>query len=235
MDSVKLYAILFATGCVLPVCMALDCNWRTQFEYRERCETCPSGQFPIPDFSKNHQSLCENCTRKGDHCFCNNALCGDEKCSKCLSGPLCKLGEELRRTGLYDFTYICESCPNQTYNDEEGKMCKPILDCRKHGLRVIFPGNSTHNARCGCSDIQNHNGFTNNGLVKTNGLVITNVLVVCLAITVLGCLAMLIYICIKKTREQRRLKKHLPISSSLKVPCDECTSCKLSKEEIGEV
>ncbi|XP_027002131.2 tumor necrosis factor receptor superfamily member 18 [Tachysurus fulvidraco] len=230
MDSMKLYAILFATGCVLSMCMALealDCNWRTQFVYRGRCETCPSGQFPILGFSKNDQSLCKECTGKGDHCFCNNTLCGDEKCSKCLSSPLCQWGEELSRIGLYEFTYICKSCPNQTYNDEEGKMCKPILDCRKHGLRVIFPGNSTHNARCGSSDIQN------NGLVITNGLVTTNVLVVCLAITVLGCLAMFIYICIKRPNEQRRLKK-LPISSSLKVPCDECTSCKLSKEEMGE-
>ncbi|XP_058259540.1 tumor necrosis factor receptor superfamily member 18 isoform X2 [Hemibagrus wyckioides] len=154
MDSVKLYAILFAIGCVLSMCMALDCDWKTQFIYKGRCETCHLGEFPILDCSENHESLCKKCTRTGDHCFCNNSLCEDDTCSQCVSSPRCKQGEELRRIGHFHFTYKCEPCRNQTYNDEEDKMCKPLLDCRNLGLRVIFPGNRTHNTRCGCSEDQ---------------------------------------------------------------------------------
>ncbi|XP_026771947.1 tumor necrosis factor receptor superfamily member 18 [Pangasianodon hypophthalmus] len=223
MDSVNLYVILFATGCVLSVCMALECNWKTQYEYKERCcETCPSGQFPIQHCRDNIPRVCQECKEKSDHCFCTNDLCENDDCSKCSPSPRCKRGEELKRTGLFKFGYSCELCPNQTYSDEEGKMCKPISDCRKLGLSVLFPGNRTHNARCGCQ------------VNYPNGLVTNNGMVVGLAITSLVCLALVIYLCIQRTREQRTKLKYHPTSSSLKLPSDE-SGCKLSKEEIGEV
>lgn len=31
-------------------------------------------------------------------------------------------------TGSFEFAYICKPCLNQTYNDEEDKMCKPMLE-----------------------------------------------------------------------------------------------------------
>ncbi|TSM36143.1 hypothetical protein Baya_8276 [Bagarius yarrelli] len=101
MDSVTLYVILFATGC-----MALDCNWKKEFEYRGRCETCQSGEYPIEHFSENHQSLCKKCTEKSDHCFCNNTLCKDNECSQCSSSPQCQAGEELRRIEINSYDTV---------------------------------------------------------------------------------------------------------------------------------
>ncbi|XP_053492279.1 tumor necrosis factor receptor superfamily member 18 isoform X2 [Ictalurus furcatus] len=191
MDKVKPYVILFATGCVLSMCMALDCNWKTQYEYKGRCcKTCPSGEFPKQHCSENSQS--------------------------------CKQGEELKRTGSFKFGYSCGVCTNQKYYNEKDKMCKPILDCSEIGMLVIFPGNRTHNARCGYQVNYHNDLVTHNGVVM--GLVITG----------LACLAILIYVCIQRTREPRTKKKYPPTSSSLNVPSEEC-GCKLSKEEIGEV
>ncbi|XP_017334685.1 tumor necrosis factor receptor superfamily member 18 isoform X1 [Ictalurus punctatus] len=223
MDKVKPYVILFATGCVLSMCMALDCNWKTQYEYKGRCcKTCPSGEFPKQHCSENSPSVCEKCKGKSDHCFCNNALCENVDCSKCSTNPQCKQGEELKRTGSFKFGYNCGVCTNQTYYSEKDKMCKPIKDCSEIGMLVIFRGNRTHNALCGYQVSYPNDLVTHIGVVM--GLVITG----------LACLAILIYLCIQRTREPRTKKKYPPTSSSLNVPFEEC-GCKLSKEEIGEV
>ncbi|XP_060775205.1 tumor necrosis factor receptor superfamily member 18 [Neoarius graeffei] len=238
MDSVKVCVILFATGCVLPMCMALNCKWKTQYEYKGRCcQICPSGEFPRQHCTENNQTVCEKCENKHNHCFCNNNLCENDDCSRCVTSPRCRRGEELRRLGSFEFDYICKPCLNQTYNDEEDKMCKPMLDCRKCGFRVIFPGNSTHNAICAPQETATESGVTTGPSSVTVGkrqVSYHDGPVVCLAITNLVSLAMLIYFCIQRTRVQKTKKKYPPTSSSLKFPSDECV-CKLSKEEIGEV
>ncbi|KAF7711420.1 hypothetical protein HF521_000431 [Silurus meridionalis] len=129
MDIVRLYMLLFATGYVLSICMALECNWKRQYEYKGKCcQICPLGTFPIQHCTNSSESVCKNCTNMNDHCFCNNNLCEDDTCSKCSPTKKCTPGEKLIRTGLFKFRYICEPCPSQTYNDEERNICKPTME-----------------------------------------------------------------------------------------------------------
>ncbi|XP_018606808.2 tumor necrosis factor receptor superfamily member 18-like [Scleropages formosus] len=65
--------------------------------------------------------------------------------------PVCGRGEELQKQGSFDYHYTCVQCPNNTYSDTVGGICKQLAQCNQLGLQVISPGNSTHNTKCGCS------------------------------------------------------------------------------------
>uniref|UniRef100_A0AAR2L3N7 TNFR-Cys domain-containing protein n=1 Tax=Pygocentrus nattereri TaxID=42514 RepID=A0AAR2L3N7_PYGNA len=142
MDSAKLGLKLFAVGCFFSMCLAVDCNWKTHYEYRGNCcLACPAEPCT---------SHCEDCpeTATNTRCACSdNPLCSDDRCSECEPRPRCQRGEELRRTGAFSFTYVCEPCQDNMYSDAEDSMCEPIV--KKLGLGELFPGNRTHNARCG--------------------------------------------------------------------------------------
>ncbi|XP_076870137.1 tumor necrosis factor receptor superfamily member 18 isoform X2 [Brachyhypopomus gauderio] len=163
-------------------------------------------------------SRCENCsaaTSSETRCSCGGEhLCEDLGCSKCIPRPRCKRGEQLKRSGKYDFSYYCEPCPNATFNNVTDGVCVPILDCRKFGFSTLFPGNKTHDARCVCPKD------------KYDDLIHV-VMGICLAITSLICVVLFINICIRKAMYKKRKNKHHLIHPN------EC-SCKLSKEEIGE-
>ncbi|KAI4900617.1 hypothetical protein NFI96_011552 [Prochilodus magdalenae] len=218
MDSVRLGLRLCALGFVLSVCLALDCNWRTQYEYGGRCcDACPSGKYPKEPCT----GRCEECTANATdtRCACSdNSYCIDDACSACKPKPRCKPGEELRRTGRFLFNYVCKPCPDNMYSDAEDGVCEPIADCRRLGLEVLFPGNATHNARCGWQD---------------SDQLTHKVLVVCLAINGLICLALLINACVRRSTDRRKKNKRRSTMRSLVMPAEEC-SCKLSKEEMGD-
>ncbi|XP_036427230.1 tumor necrosis factor receptor superfamily member 18 [Colossoma macropomum] len=218
MDSVKLGLKLFAVGCFLSMCLAVDCNWKTHYEYNGKCcLACPAGKYHKEPCS----SHCEECTKNASNtrCACSdNPLCSDDHCSECGPRLRCKRGEELRRIGAFSFTYVCKPCPDNMYSDAEDSMCEPIVNCRKLGLGELFPGNRTHNARCGWQD---------------SDQLTHKVIVVCLAINGLICLALLINACIRRSTDRRKKYRRRSTARTLVVPSEECT-CKLSKEEMGD-
>ncbi|KAM9482316.1 tumor necrosis factor receptor superfamily member 18 [Clarias gariepinus] len=206
MASVKLYVVLFVAGAVLSMCMALECTWKTEYEYKGRCcKMCLSGEYPAKHCTPNNSltTECKKCPENSKHCFCKNMLCEDNTCSECTSKPTCTQGQ-LSRQGSYKFSYNCE----QAYTDKADNLSK---------LRNTTPG---VNLRCTVNP--------DKGLRTFNGLVVG------LAITGFICLAMLVYIFIQMSREQKMKKKYSSTSNSLNVTSDECI-CKLSKEEMGEV
>ncbi|XP_072539294.1 tumor necrosis factor receptor superfamily member 18 [Salminus brasiliensis] len=215
MDSVQLWLRVWAMGYVLSMCLAANCTWKTQYEYKKKCcDACPSGTYPREPCS----TQCVNCTSSNHWCHCGEMpLCTNEDCSACVARPLCKPGEELIRTGNFEFSYICKECPENMYNDKEDGTCGPIADCRKLGLDVLFPGNRTQNTRCGWQD-------SNQWTLK--------VIVVCLAINGLISLALLVNACSQRSTLKRKKTKRCSATCSLGMPSEEC-SCKLSKEEMG--
>uniref|UniRef100_A0A671NSJ4 Tumor necrosis factor receptor superfamily member 18-like n=1 Tax=Sinocyclocheilus anshuiensis TaxID=1608454 RepID=A0A671NSJ4_9TELE len=153
MDTAKLWFMLLCVcgGWILSLAY-IDCDWTTEYEYGEKCCTaCPSDQYPKVTCSENKSdSVCEKCSTAisaMDKCFCyDNHVCSDDKCTNCDPRKKCKPGHQLKRNGAFDYTYFCEPCPENTYNDVEDSTCKSITKCAGG---EIFPGNQTHNARCG--------------------------------------------------------------------------------------
>ncbi|XP_016374483.1 tumor necrosis factor receptor superfamily member 18 isoform X1 [Sinocyclocheilus rhinocerous] len=238
MDTAKLWFMLLCVcgGWILSLAY-IDCDWTTEYEYGEKCCTaCPSDQYPKVTCSENKSdSVCENCLTAisaMDKCFCNdNHVCSDDKCTNCDPREKCKPGHQLRRTGAFDYTYFCESCPENTYNDVEDSTCKSITKCAGG---EIFPGNQTHNARCGPSAEfttvhPGDQGAQNNGSQTTHPFMLA-----CLAVTVLTCLVFIMYTAFKIFRYKMRTKISKPsCTHRMVLPSDTC-SCKLSKEEEGE-
>ncbi|XP_026852219.2 tumor necrosis factor receptor superfamily member 18 isoform X2 [Electrophorus electricus] len=195
MDIIHFLLKLLTIGFVLSMCQAVNCIWKTQYEHMGRCcDACPSGEYPKIPCNDTKPSTCEKCpaaSSSNTRCSCgSNLLCNNTDCSQCISRPRCKRGEELRRNGNYIFSYICEPCLNTTYNDAEDSMCEPIADCRKFGLSVLFPGNMTHNARCGWQSDDDHLAHIVMGM--------------CLAITSLICVVLLIDVCIQRAMHKKR-------------------------------
>ncbi|XP_066522795.1 tumor necrosis factor receptor superfamily member 18 [Hoplias malabaricus] len=230
MDSAKLSLKLLAMGYIFTVCLAVDCNWYTQYEYKGKCcDACPPGQYP-KDFCS---TVCEVCTDKdAAKCPCTKShLYGDEDVLKCVDRPTCKPGEELKRSGRFSYNYYCNKCPNNTYSAMEDSMCEPITDCRKFGLDVLFPGNITHNAKCGWQSPEPRQDTFNSTLDSYQ--LTLKAIVVCLAINSVMCMALMFNACIGRSTDRRKKNKSHSTTRSLILPSEDC-SCKLSKEEKGD-
>ncbi|XP_007239343.3 tumor necrosis factor receptor superfamily member 18 [Astyanax mexicanus] len=221
MDSVELWVRVWTLGCVLSLSLAVSCNWRTQYEYNGKCcDACPAGTYS----KELCGSECLNCTAGISRCSCGDKhFCENNECSVCVARKQCSPGQVINRTGLREFMYICIDCPENMYSNEERNTCEPIADCKQFGLGVLFPGNRTHNARCGWQDPsppRDSNQWNQ------------NVIVVCLAVNGVICLALLVNDCVQRFQNRRRKSKRRPTTRWLVKPSDEC-GCKLSKEEMG--
>ncbi|XP_058635668.1 tumor necrosis factor receptor superfamily member 18 isoform X2 [Onychostoma macrolepis] len=229
MDTAKLWFMLFCVCGNWILSLAINCDWTTEYEYGKRCcKACPSGQYPkVPCSENKNYSVCETCSTAilaMHKCVCNDThLCSGEGCEHCKPREKCKPGHQLRRHGAFDYSYTCEPCPNNTYNDAEDSTCKPITKCAGG---EIFLGNKTHNARCSSSD----QGAQNNGSQTTHSF-----MVACLTVTLLTCLVFIMYMAFKifKYKMLTKISKP-PCTHRMGFPSDPC-SCKLSKEEEGEV
>ncbi|XP_048054757.1 tumor necrosis factor receptor superfamily member 18 [Megalobrama amblycephala] len=236
MDTAKLWVTLLCVCGSWILSLAINCDWITEYEFENRCcKACPSGQYPkVPCQGNNKGSVCEECSPKlasaMDRCFCNNNhLCMNDKCNICEPRPRCKPGHQLNRSGEFDYSFICEPCPENTYNDAEDSMCKSITKCE--GVGKIFPGNQTHNARCTPSVVPNNSSVTTDPGKQENKIQSTHsFMVACLTVTVLTCLVFIIYTAFQIFKYKMLIKLR-------KKPCRHVLpsdSCKLSKEEKGE-
>ncbi|CAB1353388.1 unnamed protein product [Coregonus sp. 'balchen'] len=123
------------------------------------CGDCPVGSYSESNDLFEDCQPCLKCqhgytrvctTTANTNCVCGSGfLCSDHECSKCEKEKICRKGEELKRTGSREYTWKCVPCPNNTYSDTEHGHCKLLTQCGAHGLVVIFPGNKTHNSKCG--------------------------------------------------------------------------------------
>ncbi|XP_051563273.1 uncharacterized protein LOC127446407 [Myxocyprinus asiaticus] len=204
--------------------LAINCDWTSEYTFQGKCcKTCPLGEYPKEHCKENNSdSVCERCSTKfKDKCFCEGKiLCNDDECSKCVPKEKCKPGHQLMREGNFKYEYHCEPCPNTMFNDAEDSKCKPFAKC--DGLRVIFPGNSTHNARCGLDDKGEISSPNFNPVVMAS-----------LTITVLICLVLIMHTAFQTYKHRRHRKISQACTHRMGLPSDTC-SCQLSKEEIGD-
>ncbi|KAL0978733.1 hypothetical protein UPYG_G00174440 [Umbra pygmaea] len=165
--------LIFGT---MGVALDPPCNKTSCYEKNNLCcNLCPAGTFVKKDCTAKVQTKCEACpngfySEANDHmkecikcntcqhvdmkctstanaiCSCPGILCLDTYCTKCVQMK-CSKGEELNRTGEYEFIYKCDPCPNNTYSDTEDGVCKPLTKCEANVSN--FLGNKTHNAQCG--------------------------------------------------------------------------------------
>ncbi|XP_043097948.1 tumor necrosis factor receptor superfamily member 18 [Puntigrus tetrazona] len=238
MDTAKLWFMLLCVCVSWISSLALNCDWTTEYEHENRCcKACPSGHYPKVLCSKNKSdSECVNCstaTSAIEKCFCkDNHLCSDDKCENCKPREKCKPGQQLKRNGAFDYTYFCEPCPDNTYNDAEDSTCKSITKCAGG---EIFPGNKTHNARCGSlakfTTVHPGGQWTQNNSSQTTH----SFMVACLIFTVLTCLVFVMYAVFKICTYKMRTKTSKPLCTHrMALPSDTCI-CKLSKEEEGDI
>ncbi|XP_077056055.1 tumor necrosis factor receptor superfamily member 18 isoform X2 [Siphateles boraxobius] len=222
MDTAKLWFTLLCVCGSWISTLAINCDWTTEYEIENKCcKACPSGEYP----KGSCQAECEKCPKNPAlevKCFCNNHLCLNEKCSSCEKRTSCKPGQQLNRTGDFDYNYTCVPCPDNTYNDAEDSRCKSITKCVGG---VIFPGNKTHNARC-VSSVTRHPTDK-----QENGIQSHPFMVACLIVTVLTCFVFIMYTAFQIFKYKMLLKLRKPCTRVL--PSDTC-SCKLSKEEMGD-
>ncbi|XP_073708776.1 tumor necrosis factor receptor superfamily member 18 [Garra rufa] len=234
MDTAKLWFTLLCVCSSWILCLAIQCDWRTEYEYGNRCcKACPSGEYPKVPCPKSGDSVCQKCSTAvspSDKCFCkDNHLCFDDKCTTCNPRERCKPGHQLRRTGAYDYTFYCDPCEDNFYNDVEDSTCKPITKCVGG---EIFPGNRTHNSRCASSvkftTVPRGNQDEEKDTQATHPFMLA-----CLAVAVLTFLVFIIYIVCQFVRYKMRTKISKAYTQRIVLPPDSC-SCKLSKEEEGE-
>ncbi|XP_067314609.1 tumor necrosis factor receptor superfamily member 18 [Pseudorasbora parva] len=260
MDTAKLCLTLLCICGSWSLASQVKCDLTTEYEFNGRCcKACPSGEYPKEQCQGNHTaSVCEKCSYMG-RCFCqDNYLCRDNKCDSCESKLKCKPGEQLTRYGKFDHIYLCEPCPNNTYNDAEDSTCKPITKIICDGVDELFPGNQTHNAIClhsgGRTSISKdgvthrpahisavthkpaHTGAVTHrptpGTSTENGNQYTHsFMVACLIVTVLTFLVFFMYTAFQIFKYKMLTKLRKPCIHAL--PSDIC-SYKLSKEEMGE-
>uniref|UniRef100_A0A8C2KNG7 Tumor necrosis factor receptor superfamily, member 18 n=1 Tax=Cyprinus carpio TaxID=7962 RepID=A0A8C2KNG7_CYPCA len=238
MDTAKLWFMLLCVcGSWISSLAYVNCDWTTEYEHGEKCcKACPLGQYPKVKCSENkNDSVCEKCSTDisaMNRCFCkDNHLCSDDNCENCMPRIKCKPGHQLKRNGNFEYTYVCELCPENTYNDAEDSTCKSITKCADG---EIFPGNKTHNARCGSSAKFTTGDPGDQRKIQNNESQTHSFMVACLAVTVLTCLVFILYTAFKMFRYKTRTKICKPACTHRMVlPSDTC-SCKLSKEEEGE-
>ncbi|XP_064823332.1 tumor necrosis factor receptor superfamily member 5-like [Oncorhynchus masou masou] len=177
-----------------------DCPADSYSEFSDRLENCQP-------CLKCQQVYARACTPTANaNCLCGSGfLCSDHVCSNCEKEKRCRKGEELKRTGSREYTWKCVPCSNNTYSDTEQGHCKPLTQCDTHGFIVIFPGNKTHNSKCGIYEQGN----------KEDGHYILAIGLFFFAVVLL---VFLTYACIRRIR-------HKPNANIHRFP--------LSKEESG--
>ncbi|KAK2889449.1 hypothetical protein Q8A67_014824 [Cirrhinus molitorella] len=234
MDTAKLWFMLLCVCSSWILCLAIQCNWTTEYEYEKRCcKACPAGEYPKVPCPENGDSVCQKCSTAVlaiEKCFCKvDHLCFDDKCASCKPRKRCEPGYQLRRTGRFDYNYYCEPCQINTYNDAEDSTCKLITKCDGG---EIFPGNQTHNARCASSVPQLTTVHAGNQEEK-NSQTTHSFMVACLVVTVLTFLVFIMYTAFQTFKYKMHTKISHPYTQRIVLPSDTC-SCKLSKEEQGE-
>ncbi|XP_014021320.1 tumor necrosis factor receptor superfamily member 5 [Salmo salar] len=175
-----------------------DCPADSYSEFSDRTENCQP-------CLKCQQVYARACTSTANaNCSCGSGfLCSDHVCSKCEKEKKCRKGEELKRTGSREYTWKCVPCPNNTYSDTEQGHCKPLTQCGTFGFVVIFPGNKTHNSKCGI-----HGNKEDGRYILAIGFFFFAVVL----------LVFLIYACIRRIEHKPKANIH---------------GCPLSKEESG--
>ncbi|XP_055069682.2 tumor necrosis factor receptor superfamily member 18 [Misgurnus anguillicaudatus] len=230
MDSAKFWFTLLCVCSGWILTLAISCDWTTQYENDGKCcQVCPTGMYPTQHCSEsNGASVCAKCpdTSVKRGCFCENKLCSDDKCSKCVPIEQCEPGFQLWREGNFDFGYKCEPCSNGTYNDVKGGTCKPFAKC--DGFQLGFAGNSTHNARC-----INHENLIHVSNKELSSNHFSNIMMLSLTAAVILCLVLIVYTAFQHWKHTRRVKSFQPCTHKMVLPPDAC-SCKLSKEEMGD-
>ncbi|XP_042562725.1 tumor necrosis factor receptor superfamily member 9-like, partial [Clupea harengus] len=106
--------------------------------YCHECRTC-------------EHEVTKKCTStSNEECSCRLGFdCTSLGCETCVKLPHCGKGTQLIKTGNFNFLYSCQPCTNSTYSDTVNGTCKPFIKCHSMGLDEVFPGNKTHNAKCG--------------------------------------------------------------------------------------
>ncbi|XP_041743458.1 tumor necrosis factor receptor superfamily member 18 isoform X1 [Coregonus clupeaformis] len=196
------------------------------------CGDCPVGSYSESNDLFEDCQPCLKCqhgytrvctTTANTNCVCGSGfLCSDHECSKCEKEKICRKGEELKRTGSREYTWKCVPCPNNTYSDTEHGHCKLLTQCGAHGLVVIFPGNKTHNSKCGIHAAGN----------KEDGGSIQLILAIGSFFFTVTLLAFLTHACIRIIRHKKPEAMNCP-ATSISITSPDICGCPLSKEESG--
>ncbi|XP_071751376.2 tumor necrosis factor receptor superfamily member 18 [Centroberyx gerrardi] len=227
---------------------AANCeNQQTEIKGR-CCELCPPGEYVKDYCSQDHSTVCSPCeeghysaqydawqnceechtcqheyVRKctsttNAECSCRPGfLCSNHVCSQCEK-KTCKKGEELKRTGLKDYSYKCEPCPDNTYSDSNEGHCKPFTQCSANGFTSFFPGNKTHNSVCHLPRIQT-DGHSTQVILAVGFLFIS-----------FAFLVLLFYACVRSLRKLKAKNRH---AANVCVVSQQTSDFHLSKEESG--
>ncbi|KAJ8360751.1 hypothetical protein SKAU_G00172760 [Synaphobranchus kaupii] len=257
MSNLRLSFILTCLMLAQQVCLGAGCDPKTYLHKGQCCNLCPPGHFVKEDCSEKKQTTCASCLRGtysqetdardeckpcttckqvvlrqcsttlDANCACRKGFnCTSPKCSECVE-KICPRGRMLIRTGVIEYTYLCEPCPDDMYSDKDGGVCKPLTQCDQSGQETIFPGNKTHNSACSMPTPES-------GKASVNMEVI---LVAILLLCVFTSLAVLVKTCMSKARcrMQKKLIKSMKACPSMTVDLsDEILGCQLSKEERGD-
>ncbi|XP_041945170.1 tumor necrosis factor receptor superfamily member 18 [Alosa sapidissima] len=163
MDFTKLQVKLTRCNWMISVWILLLCEGQSQkcpeglyVHGTEGCRPCNPPKHFI-EFGSCHEcrtcehEVAQSCTSTSNaKCSCRPGFdCANPECGRCVKLPHCREGEELKREGNYKFSYFCQPCNNTSYSDTENGTCKPFIKCHSIGLDEVFPGNRTHNAKCG--------------------------------------------------------------------------------------
>ncbi|TRY82123.1 hypothetical protein DNTS_009444, partial [Danionella cerebrum] len=240
-DRMENVRLCFALFCVLNswrLSLTLNCDWTTEFDHDKRCcKACPSGHYPkVPCSESKGESDCEKCPpstnqlSKMNSCFCKEKhICSDDRCNRCEPRMKCEAGHQLKRQGNFDYSFICEPCQDNTYNDVEDSSCKPITRC--YGVAEIFPGNKTHNSICYIAILPNAVNPGPQDLIP--GTSPHSFQMTCLTITLLICLVVIVYASLQIFKYRTLIKLNKQCAHRTVLPTEMC-SCKLSKEEKGD-
>ncbi|XP_063173727.1 tumor necrosis factor receptor superfamily member 18 [Candoia aspera] len=125
------YCLMFLTALWLSMELGTTSNERTQAD-RLCCAASRSAEPP---------KSCGSCGP--------GQCCRDKQCSQCRPLLQCQEGMQLYCTGTIEYRYFCKECPDGTYSETNHTCCNPWTNCEKIGLRIVQPGNKTHNAVCG--------------------------------------------------------------------------------------
>ncbi|XP_067329005.1 tumor necrosis factor receptor superfamily member 18 [Anolis sagrei] len=94
-----------------------------------------------PSHLEMHTKFCGACSPGN--------CCRNNQCNECRQLLTCPEGNELYRSGKFDFRYLCRPCPSGTFSDVNNSCCIPWQNCTSQGLQTLQAGNRTHNAQCG--------------------------------------------------------------------------------------
>uniref|UniRef100_M3XHJ9 TNFR-Cys domain-containing protein n=2 Tax=Latimeria chalumnae TaxID=7897 RepID=M3XHJ9_LATCH len=114
------------------------------------CKKCEA------DRNQEYETTCAETSKTVCRCKAGYR-CINPECSICLKPNPCKEGEEIVQEGDLHYTFHCKPCDHGKYLDKVNSKCKPWINCTTLGLDTLFPGNTTHNAKCGVY-LRNING-----------------------------------------------------------------------------